>query len=164
MKYSEVTKLIKSFDEKYFTKIDSKYFYVRYKTSAITFSEVAQVDIEHPYILNTRIKFTEFPRYEEVWKALSLLASTDIKDRLDDHFYNVIASYTTRDLDSCIAWGHRDTDNINEKFYVEEINMEDLALSDYLFTKELYEQLIEVSQGSYLSVTKANVIRRDNND
>lgn len=103
MKYSEVTKLIKSYDENYLTKIDSKYFYVRYKTSAITFAEVAQVDIEHPYILNTRIKFTEFPRYEDVWKALSLLAITDIKDRL------------------------------------EEINMEDLALSDYLFTKELYE-------------------------
>lgn len=42
--------------------------------------------------------------------------------------------------------------------------MEDLALSDYLFTKELYEQLIAVSQGSYLPVTKANVIMRDNND
>jgi len=104
MKYSEVTKLIKSYDENYLTKIDSKYFYVRYKTSAITFAEVAQVEIEHPYILNTRIKFTEFTRYEDVWKALSLLASTDIKDR------------------------------------VEEINMEDLDLSDYLFTNELYEQ------------------------
>lgn len=97
MKYSEVTKLIKSYDENYLTKIDSKYFYVRYKTSAITFAEVAQVEIEHPYILNTRIKFTEFPRYEDVWKALSLLASTDIKDRLEDPFYH--------------------EDNLNEKYF-----------------------------------------------
>lgn len=120
MKYSEVTKLIKSYDENYLTKIDSKYFSVRYKTSAITFAEVAQADIEHPYILNTRIKFTEFPRYEDVWKALSLLASTDIKDRLDDHFYY--------------------EDNLNEKYFSGPL------FTKELYTQDEWDDIQELSK------------------
>jgi len=138
MKYSEVTKLIKSYDENYLTKIDSKYFYVRYKTSAITFAEVAQVEIEHPYILNTRIKFTEFTRYEDVWKALSLLASTDIKDRLDDHFYY--------------------EDNLNEKYFSGPL------FTKELYTQDEWDDIQELSKSLaplVLLYEKEVLFRRD---